>query len=144
MIHVRQSYPVSCGAAAYSMIAGCSESAAIRKCKTTKKGTWTGDVKSALKKRKIPFLFLELNLDFSSILGHLRLLSFEYPLYLSCVFVYRTERGGIKKDYHAVAAKNGEIFDSAENFPIDFEAFTHKILSEGTREFIPVGNPTRL
>lgn len=122
--HIKQDYPVSCGNCAYGMIVGITEKQAIKELGNTDGGVNCYTVQNALNNRKIPNLKVNYHIPFSAALTYLKLLSFQYPLWVASE--YRS--GGIKekrgRDYvrfHACTIWQGKVFDPGESdvFPID-------------------------
>lgn len=123
--HVRQAYPTSCGAASFAAIANVSEHEAIKLCLTKPSGTSTANVCKALRSKGIGFKLITINNDWPCVLGHLRLLSFEYPIYVSGEFVSNSGRGRNSHRHHAITLWRGDVYDSGEDTVFPMDAYSH-------------------
>jgi len=148
MGHKKQHGP-TCGATAYAMIVGCSEEKAVLECQTKLKGknqgTNTDNIVKAFQKRNIPFLHTYIDNDFRCLETHLKLLSFQYKIYVVGNFTNQGKKGRPSKACHAFAVFNGNIYDSAESESFPIETYEYKWNRQlWIREIIIVGiDPTK-
>ncbi len=125
MIHLRQKYPFSCGAACFAMLTGCDEETAIKECQTDNKGTYTFNTLKALKNRKYSCYLINKSFDFQENIDFINLISKSWPLYLANNYINQGKRGRPSKRPHAVIAYNGMIYDPSEQFEIDIYCYEH-------------------
>lgn len=123
--HLKQSKQFSCGAASVASILGISEKEAITGCKTTYKGTNTGNVCQFLDSRKIKYKRIYIGLPYECVFGHLRLLSNQYPIYVSANFICNSGRGRNSQRHHAFALNESKTFDPGESKENEMDCIGH-------------------
>lgn len=124
--HKRQEKQYSCGAASYAMLLGIPEEQARKEVKTRYNGTFTNNVVKALQDRGLSVHHLTTGMDYFEHMDSIRMLSYRWPLYLSCVFVTRySKKGKATTRHHAIVAADGMFYDPSENQPVPVEAFAH-------------------
>ena len=125
MVHIKQQYSVSCGAAAYASIVGCSETQAIRECKTGRGGTSVVNIKLALDKRGIKHYGIRCDYEYNYLRPFLRFLSNEYKIFINGEFRSNSGRGRDRVRRHAFAIWKEEIYDPSEVDRLDMSANGH-------------------
>ena len=123
--HIKQSKRFSCGAASIASILDIPEKEAILGCKTTHNGTNTGNVCSFLESKSIKYQRIYIGLPYECVFGHLRLLSNEYPIYVSANFICNSGRGRNSQRHHAIAIDKSQIFDPGESKVNDMDCIGH-------------------
>lgn len=125
IVHKRQEKSYSCSAACYSMLLGIEEKLARKECQTKSSGTYDHNVAKALKERQIPFIRVGLDTRFRSIQTHLKLLSKDYPIFVSGHYISNCGKGRNKHRHHATLVWKGQIFDPSENFETLTDCYEH-------------------
>lgn len=125
MIHLRQKTATSCGAACYAMITGCDEAEARKECLTRHTGTHSFYVEAAFKKRGYEVIRIGIHNDFKCVKTHLKLLSNEYYIYCSGIFISNSGRGRNSRRCHAIVIYDEKVFDPGEQMESHIEGVDH-------------------
>src|SRR3990167_143870 len=112
--HRKQDKHFACGATCYSMLFNIDEKQARKECETKRTGTATHNVIKALQKRGIPFIRVYLGNRFASVQTQIKLLSREYPLYISGHYTSNCDKGRNSHRHHAILAWKERLFDPSE------------------------------
>lgn len=138
--HIKQSKRFTCGAASIASILGISEKEVILGCKTDSHGTNTTHVCQFLESKNIKYKRISIHLPYECYFGQLRLLSEQYPIYVSANFICNSGKGRNSHRRHAFTLSKSQVFDPGENKVQEMECIGHLYNRELIiREIILVG-----
>lgn len=108
-----------------AMILGISEYDAAKLVKTKMSGTHTHNVIEALKNKKVNYKNIHIGLPFECIYTHLKLLSNQYPIYVSAEFISNSGKGRNSIRRHSIVINREKVYDPAENFELELDSIYH-------------------
>ena len=124
--HQKQEEQHSCGSTCFAMLTGLTQKEAKKACRTNYRGTSDHNVFAALRRLNKKFRAVRVDNDFNCIKTDLRLLSHEYPIYVSAVYRSRyNKKGRDSLRRHAILIYDEKIYDPSEPFELDLDAYNH-------------------
>ena len=121
----RQEKSYWCGNACYAMITGVSQKEARKECQTRYTGTSSYSVKKALENRGYQVISINIDNDYRCLKTHLKLLSKEYYIYCSNIFISNSGKGRNSKRRHATVIWREKFYDPSEDFVCDLDCLEH-------------------
>lgn len=124
MQHLKQQGNRSCVNACLAMLLNTSEGEVTRQWKLPVTGISFYKAVEVLRK-SVSVKTIHVHNVWDSVLTHLKLLSGEYPLYISATFEHKGKVGRPQKRRHAFVVHKGQVYDPSESNAYDIDCHLH-------------------